>query len=62
MLSKFTKREDQRSLSEALVYLKLREHQCDSKKSLVFAKKYINDKKKRKMYRWYNKNGWSFRV
>jgi len=39
MIQKFKQREEQTSLQEALVYLKLRDYQCDNSKALIFAKK-----------------------
>lgn len=39
MIDKFKQREEQTSLQEALVYLKLREFECDNSKALIFAKK-----------------------
>jgi hypothetical protein len=40
MIAKFKNREEQTSLEEALVYLKLRELDCDNSRALIFAKKY----------------------
>jgi hypothetical protein len=40
MIEKFKSREEQTSLEEALVYLKLREFECENSRALIFAKKY----------------------
>jgi hypothetical protein len=40
MIAKFKNREEQTSLEEALVYLKLRDLDCDNSRALIFAKKY----------------------
>jgi hypothetical protein len=39
MIAKFKNREEQTSLEEALVYLKLRDLECDNSRALIFAKK-----------------------
>lgn len=39
LIGKFREREDQTHIQEALVYLKLRDHKCDNRRSLIFSQK-----------------------
>ena len=48
MLGQFKHREEQTEIQEALVYLKLREYQCDQRKALIFAKKYLSSHAERR--------------
>lgn len=48
LIQQFKNREEQTSLEEALVYLKLRNHKCNSSKALIFSKKYTYSKKDKK--------------